>query len=664
MPPPTVDTMQAGHAGHGSFGAGNPHSSFGSGPGAPVSGPFGPAGYSDDGGRFGGSGMPPRQPGSGLATVSMLSDGTAMSGINPKRMREMPSDGSSLMGGPSFASPRHAFQGDASVSGSLGPGGDTGMYAAPAGRVMHMQRCETAAHILADTVRGGPSSAMGGWIYVPAHLTSKLATIRSVLNSEALELSNAELLGVVASAIQAPDTAARFYGQAASRGPADGPQQGAAHFRAGDTAALADGSHESVFSSSDGHGQGRLAGSGRYLPTPRTPHDMAHTPSYETVRPTPGGGGQGAPASGWSDSMPLPMSGPIGMGSFGRRTTPPTMTRQLGAPQSGMPGAGGAPPLGSAAAAANFRKRPREHHGGQSSSSSSASAGAGAAAGAGRSSAAMDAAAARGLHALKHAADDLESQRDGDGGDGDDDSDVHSPTAAGSTDTPMSLPAGAAGSRVTSRMRRALVMDQRVAEGSRTGTVSSKDGVSWGRVNNPVLYVEHSGLPASWPAIPFPRDYLMTNLPPDDGRTGRLTRAAVVSLREWMTEGRTWLSPYPTQQDIAMLSERTGMSAKQLRDWFRNERKRVWLPFWQSRLSNPECQWAVQRSSGARANIIPKSVIERFAHHSTDLDLNTAVTLELEGEAGAGAAVAAGAASGSSPEAKPHVVPRAGGGAA
>lgn len=182
----------------------------------------------------------------------------------------------------------------------------------------------------------------------------------------------------------------------------------------------------------------------------------------------------------------------------------------------------------------------------------------------------------------------------------------------------------------TARMRRAMVLDSRVAEGTRTGTVSSKDGVSWGRVNNPVIYVEDSGLPPSWPRIPIPRNYLHTNLPPEDGRSGRLTKQSVATLRRWMTHGHTWLSPYPTTSDVSQLSVETGMSAKQLRDWFRNERKRVWLPFWQSRLSDPSCPWVVQRSSGGRANIIPSHVISRFESYTTELDLMTAIALDKD----------------------------------
>lgn len=185
-----------------------------------------------------------------------------------------------------------------------------------------------------------------------------------------------------------------------------------------------------------------------------------------------------------------------------------------------------------------------------------------------------------------------------------------------------------AGRRLTARMRRALVQDSRVAEGSRSGTVSSKDGVSWGRVNNPISHVEDSGLPPSWPPVPYPRDYLHTNLPPDDGRVGRLTRAAVVLLRKWMVTGHTWLSPYPSGPQIQHLEQETGMSQKQLRDWFRNERKRVWLPFWQSRLSAPGCPWVVNRSAGGRANILPKTVHDRFGSMMTELDVATAIALD------------------------------------
>jgi hypothetical protein len=196
-------------------------------------------------------------------------------------------------------------------------------------------------------------------------------------------------------------------------------------------------------------------------------------------------------------------------------------------------------------------------------------------------------------------------------------------------------------SRKTARMKRSAVLDSRVAEGTRTGTVSSKDGVSWGRVSSPVVHYRSPTLPSSWPPIPYPRDYLVTNLPPDDGRAGRLTRESIMVLRKWMISGHTWLSPYPTNKDIERLSRKTGMTPKQLRDWLRNERKRVWLPQWQTLLADNDCPWSVQRTVGGRANIIPKAVLDRYGTPSTELDLNSAIALELK-ETGEVPAPAAG----------------------
>jgi len=227
---------------------------------------------------------------------------------------------------------------------------------------------------------------------------------------------------------------------------------------------------------------------------------------------------------------------------------------------------------------------------------------------------------------------------------GEEDDDLHVPAAMRST------------SRKTARMKRSAVFDARVAEGTRTGTVSSKDGVSWGRVNSPVVYIKSTTLPSSWPTIPYPRDYLVTNLPPDDGRAGRLTRDSIVILRKWMISGHTWLSPYPTNKDIDRLSRKTGMTAKQLRDWLRNERKRVWLPQWQTLLADGDCPWSVQRTVGGRANIIPKSVIDRYGSTSTDLDLSTAIAMDFK-EMGEVPAPAAGSEDSVTESALQHATP-------
>ena len=527
--------------------------------------------------------------------VAGLSTATSASGYHAKRMREMPSEGSSA---------GMAAMGSFGVPGGPGRIADTSMASAGEDASYEQQRRQRLVGVLSSALAGNRDSlAFGKWVFLPPHHVGVIPGVQAAVANEALVLSQEDLLGLVSSAMRGQGSQAggvpHFGAEASAR--RDAP-------RAPPGPIVADGSIESLPAHDYGYAYG---------PRPRPAAGQRPSPLGESQRHVMGPHGHGIAAAA-AASRPMPG----GSSQPRRRTTPPSMHRPL-------PGA-----------ADPTRKRDREAGASSSSSSSSSSSAAGVEGLPPRPESGSFGGAGHGLHILKHAADSLGSSAGPRGT-------ATIATAASSTSPdvgplsgppPLSpadsegraLPSVDSSGRVTSRMRRSLVHDARVAEGTRTGTVSSKDGVSWGRVNNPISFVEHSDLPESWPSVPFPRDYLVTNLPPDDARAGRLTRAAVQGLRGWMTQGRTWLSPYPTPSNIASLSERTGMSPKQLRDWFRNERKRVWLPFWQSRLSDPSCAWAVQRSSGGRANIIPKDVLERFAHYSSDLDLNTAITLDLE----------------------------------
>lgn len=77
----------------------------------------------------------------------------------------------------------------------------------------------------------------------------------------------------------------------------------------------------------------------------------------------------------------------------------------------------------------------------------------------------------------------------------------------------------------------------------------------------------------------------------------------------------------------------SGLSHKQLRDWFRNERKRVWLPFWQSLLSDDACAWACVRVSGGRANILPRTLAAKYEGHE-DFDIRRIAAAERSYETG------------------------------
>lgn len=60
--------------------------------------------------------------------------------------------------------------------------------------------------------------------------------------------------------------------------------------------------------------------------------------------------------------------------------------------------------------------------------------------------------------------------------------------------------------------------------------------------------------------------------------TGRLQREQVALLKGWVAHPENWLHPYPTEADKARLACEAGLKLSQVSDWFRNERKRTWLP--------------------------------------------------------------------------------------
>jgi hypothetical protein len=60
--------------------------------------------------------------------------------------------------------------------------------------------------------------------------------------------------------------------------------------------------------------------------------------------------------------------------------------------------------------------------------------------------------------------------------------------------------------------------------------------------------------------------------------SARLDPAQVQILKLWMADSRHWTHPYPSEAEKQCLAEQTSLKLSQVSDWFRNERKRTWLP--------------------------------------------------------------------------------------
>ncbi len=58
----------------------------------------------------------------------------------------------------------------------------------------------------------------------------------------------------------------------------------------------------------------------------------------------------------------------------------------------------------------------------------------------------------------------------------------------------------------------------------------------------------------------------------------RLQVYQVCILKYWMADYTNWADPYPTDAQKRELAKRTGLTMTQVSNWFRNERKRIWLP--------------------------------------------------------------------------------------
>jgi hypothetical protein len=73
-----------------------------------------------------------------------------------------------------------------------------------------------------------------------------------------------------------------------------------------------------------------------------------------------------------------------------------------------------------------------------------------------------------------------------------------------------------------------------------------------------------------------PPDYL--NVKDEPASRNRLSKDAIVTLKSWMMQPVNWRSPYPDDRTRRGLAEGLGLNETQVANWFRNERKRIWLP--------------------------------------------------------------------------------------
>ena len=66
------------------------------------------------------------------------------------------------------------------------------------------------------------------------------------------------------------------------------------------------------------------------------------------------------------------------------------------------------------------------------------------------------------------------------------------------------------------------------------------------------------------------------NAPPTPKAGGRFSKEVVRMLRNWLTAHKA--RPYPTNEEMEMLQQRTGLNKTQIANWFANARRRAKLP--------------------------------------------------------------------------------------
>lgn len=66
--------------------------------------------------------------------------------------------------------------------------------------------------------------------------------------------------------------------------------------------------------------------------------------------------------------------------------------------------------------------------------------------------------------------------------------------------------------------------------------------------------------------------------PPHRDEQRRLSYESTLKLKQWMARPEHWVFPYPSDHTKRELCELCSMDMTQISNWFRNERKRIWLP--------------------------------------------------------------------------------------
>ena len=62
----------------------------------------------------------------------------------------------------------------------------------------------------------------------------------------------------------------------------------------------------------------------------------------------------------------------------------------------------------------------------------------------------------------------------------------------------------------------------------------------------------------------------------DEKTSGRLPLETIMELKQWVAEH--WEDPYPSEAAKEVIASGLGLTKQQVSNWFRNERKRLWLP--------------------------------------------------------------------------------------
>ena len=62
----------------------------------------------------------------------------------------------------------------------------------------------------------------------------------------------------------------------------------------------------------------------------------------------------------------------------------------------------------------------------------------------------------------------------------------------------------------------------------------------------------------------------------DEKTSGRLPLETIMELKQWVAEH--WEDPYPSEAAKEVIASSLSLTKQQVSNWFRNERKRLWLP--------------------------------------------------------------------------------------